>query len=371
MTGPEDERFMREALRHARKGLGRTSPNPAVGAVIVRDGRVVAAGYHRKAGGPHAEVEAIRALGERARPGDTLYVTLEPCNHVGRTPPCTRALLECGLRRVVVGMLDPNPNVAGGGCAHLREKGVEVRTGVLEEACRTLNEAFVKHAATGRPFVIAKTASTLDGWTATATGHSRWVTNEQSRRFVHRLRDRCDAVLVGVGTVLADDPSLTARPAGRRGRDPVRVIVDTRLRTPGEAAVFRPGSPSETLLAVGEGVEEARLASLSAQAGVSAIRCPVVSEGLDLGVLLDRLGERGILSVLVEGGAGIMGSMIRSRLIDKAYVFKAPKLLGGDDGVPVASGPGAGRMEDCLVLGRIRVRRFGDDVLIRGYPRQG
>jgi len=367
----EDERFMREALRHARKGLGRTSPNPAVGAVIVREGRIVATGHHQKAGGPHAEVEAIRALGGRAEPGDTLYVTLEPCNHAGRTPPCTQAVLECGLRRVVVGMPDPNPNVAGGGCAYLEEMGVEVRTGVLEEACRTLNEAFLKHAVTGRPFVIAKTASTLDGWTATATGHSRWVTNEQSRRFVHRLRDRCDAVLVGVGTVLADDPSLTARPAGRRGRDPVRVIVDTHFRTPADAGVLHLDSPAETLIAVGEDVEATRLAPVSTPAGVSVLRCPAGAEGLDLGALLDRLGERGILSVLVEGGAGIMGSMIRSRLIDKAYVFKAPKLLGGNDGVPVAAGPGARRMDDCLVLERIRVRRFGDDVLIRGYPSRG
>jgi diaminohydroxyphosphoribosylaminopyrimidine deaminase/5-amino-6-(5-phosphoribosylamino)uracil reductase len=369
MAEPDDERFMREALRHARKGLGRTSPNPAVGAVIVRQGRVVAAGHHRRAGGPHAEVEAIRALGGRAERGDTLYVTLEPCNHTGRTPPCTHAVLECGLRRVVVGMEDPNPHVAGGGCAHLRQQGVEVRSGVLEEACRRLNEAFVKHATTGRPFVIAKTASTLDGWTATATGHSRWVTNERSRRFVHRLRDRCDAILVGVGTVLADDPSLTTRLPGGRGRDPLRVIVDTRFRTPVRARVFHLDSPAETLLAVGDDVGEARLKELSGLEGVSVLRCPTGAEGLDLGVLLDLLGRRGILSVLVEGGAGILGTMIRHRLMDKVYAFKAPKLLGGGDGVPVAAGPGARRMEDCLVLERIRVRRFENDVLIRGYPR--
>lgn len=367
MTGLEDERFMREALRHARKGIGRTSPNPAVGAVIVRQGRVVATGYHRKAGGPHAEAEAIRALKGPARPGDVLYVTLEPCNHHGRTPPCTRAVLNAGIGRVVVGMRDPNPNVAGNGCAFLESRGVEVRTGVLEKDCRALNEAFIKHVATGRPFVIAKTASTLDGWTATATGHSRWVTNEQSRRFVHRLRDRCDAVLVGVGTVLADDPSLTTRLAGRRGRDPIRVIVDTRFRTPEQSKVLHSESVAETLIVVAEGLNISRLEAISERDGVAVVRCPEGEGGLDLSALLDILGAKGIMSLLVEGGAAIMGSMMRHRLLDKVYMFKAPKLLCGNDGVPVAAGPGAGSMDQCLLLENIRVRRFGEDVLIRGY----
>ncbi len=368
MTGLEDERFMREALRYARKGIGRTSPNPAVGAVIARHGRIVATGYHRKAGGPHAEVEAIRELKGPARPEDVLYVTLEPCNHHGRTPPCTRAVLEAGIRRVVIGMTDPNPNVAGGGCAYLEGRGVEVHTGVLEKDCRALNEAFIKHVITGRPFVIAKTASTLDGWTATGTGHSRWVTNEQSRRFVHRLRDRCDAVLVGVGTVLADDPSLTTRLSGRKGRDPIRVIADTRLRTPEEARVLHSDSAAETLIAVAEGLETSRLEVLSGRKGVAVVRCPAGEGGLDLDALLDILGAKGIISLLVEGGAAVMGSMMRRRLVDKVYMFKAPKLLCGNDGVPIAAGPGAGRMDQCLLLENIRVRRFGGDVLIRGYP---
>ncbi len=371
MTGLEDERFMREALRHARKGVGRTSPNPAVGAVIVRQGRVVAAGYHREAGGPHAEVEAIRALKGPARPEDVLYVTLEPCNHQGRTPPCTRAILEAGLRRVVVGMTDPNPHVAGGGCAFLESRGVLVHTGVLEKDCRALNEGFIKHATTGRPFVIAKTASTLDGWTATGTGHSRWVTNEKSRRFVHRLRDRCDAILVGVGTVLADDPSLTTRLPGRKGRDPIRVIADTRFRTPENSRVLHSDSAAETLIAVAEGMENPRLAALSRRLGIGVVHCPTREDGLDLDALLDILGAKGIMSLLVEGGSAIMGSMMRRRLVDKVYVFKAPKLLCGNDGVPVAAGPGAGRMDECLLLEDIRVRRFGDDVLISGYTVKG
>jgi len=361
-------RFMREALRQARKGLGRTSPNPAVGAVVVREGGVVASGYHRRAGAPHAEVEALRRMEGPVLPGDTLYVTLEPCNHVGRTPPCTEAILERGIQRVVVGMRDPNPHVSGGGCAYLESKGVEVLTGVLEKECRVLNEAFVKHVKTGRPFVTAKSAATLDGWTATGTGHSRWVTNEHSRRFVHRLRDRTDAILVGVGTVLADDPSLTTRLGKRRGRDPIRVIADSRMRIPDYARVLNLDSPAETWIAVGEHLPPSRLTRAANQNGVKTLGCPTVEGGLDLASLLDILGSRGITSLLVEGGAALMGSMIRQKLIDKYYIFHAPKILGGGDGVPMASGPGARRMDECLFLRDIRIRRFEDDVMIRGYP---
>ncbi|MGD8387789.1 MAG: bifunctional diaminohydroxyphosphoribosylaminopyrimidine deaminase/5-amino-6-(5-phosphoribosylamino)uracil reductase RibD [Desulfobacteraceae bacterium] len=368
MSESGDAQFMREALRQARKGLGRTSPNPAVGAVIVRDGGVVASGYHRRAGAPHAEVEALRRMEGPARPGDTLYVTLEPCNHVGRTPPCTEAILERGIQRVVVGMRDPNPHVSGGGCAYLESKGVEVLTGVLEKECRVLNEAFIKHVETGLPFVTAKSAATLDGWTATGTGHSRWVTNDRSRRFVHRLRDRTDAILVGVGTVLADDPSLTTRLGKRRGRDPIRVIADSRMRIPDHARVLSLDSQAETWIAVGESLPRSRLAQAVNGDRVKTLTCPTGEGGLDLASLLDILGARGITSLLVEGGAALMGSMIRQRLIDKYYIFHAPKLLGGGDGVPVASGPGARRMDECLLLKDIRIRRFDDDVLIQGYP---
>lgn len=368
MSESGDARFMREALRQARKGLGRTSPNPAVGAVIVRDECMLASGYHRRAGAPHAEVEALSRLEGPARPGDTLYVTLEPCNHVGRTPPCTEAILARGFQRVVVGMRDPNPHVSGGGCAYLESRGVEVVTGVLEEECRILNEAFIKHVKTGRPFVTAKTAATLDGWTATATGHSRWVTNERSRRFVHRLRDRSDAILVGVGTVLADDPSLTTRLGKRRGRDPVRVIADSRMRIPDHARVLHLDSPAETWIAAGDRLPPSRLERAENWDHVKTLACPTGEGGLDLASLLDILGSRGIASLLVEGGATLMGSMIRRRLIDKYYLFQAPKLLGGGDGVPVASGPGARRMDECLLLRDIRTRRFEDDVMVRGYP---
>jgi diaminohydroxyphosphoribosylaminopyrimidine deaminase/5-amino-6-(5-phosphoribosylamino)uracil reductase len=362
-----DEKFMREALRLAKKGLGRTSPNPAVGAVVVRDGEIIARGYHKKAGARHAEAEALAGMEGKAREGDILYVTLEPCNHHGRTPPCTEAILKKGIKRVAVGMEDPNPQVSGGGCGRLAERGVEVRSGVMEAECRRLNEDFIKFVTTGRPFVVAKSALTLDGWTAARTGHSRWVTNERSRRFVHRLRDRVQGVMVGVGTVVADDPRLTTRLRNRRGKDPLRIIVDTHLRIPENARVLSSDSPSETLIVMGEGVPPERLKKVE-RAGVSTLVCPEKEGRIDLGALLGLLGDMSVTSIMVEGGGTLMGSMIRERLIDKFYIFKAPKLLGGSDGIPMVSGPGPESMDHCLVLKDIRVRRFGDDILIRGYP---
>jgi len=361
-----DVKFMKKALREARKGLGRTSPNPAVGAVIVRRGEIVARGYHRRAGLPHAEAEALNKL-ERTSPGDSLYVTLEPCNHVGKTPPCTHAILKSGIKRVVIGMKDPNPMVAGGGCEFLREHGIEVVTNVLESECSRLNEDFLKFVSLGRPFVIAKSALTMDGWIATSSGHSRWITNDKSRQFVHRLRDRVDAVMVGIGTVLADNPSLTARLPKGKGRDPLRVIVDTHLRTPLNSKVMIHDSTADTLLVNCEDAWSGDQERFRAK-GVSTLVCPTKAGKIDLAVLLSKLGEMSITSLLVEGGASITGSMLREKLIDKFYIFKAPKILGGDDGIPMAAGPGAKRMDECVNLKEIRVRRFGDDTLIRGYP---
>jgi diaminohydroxyphosphoribosylaminopyrimidine deaminase/5-amino-6-(5-phosphoribosylamino)uracil reductase len=336
--------------------------------VVVRKGRVVAAGFHRKAGAPHAEVEALSQLKGNARQGDTLYVTLEPCNHFGRTPPCTRAILEKGLRTVVVGMRDPNPHVTGGGCEYLSRHGVEVVTGVLEEECRRLNEWFVTYVSKGRPFVIAKTAMTLDGWTATSAGHSRWVTNERSRHWVHRLRNQVDAVMVGVGTVTADDPLLNTRLTKGRGRDPVRVVVDTHLSIPVNARVLGPPGESETLIAVSKNVANRRLKKLDGK-GITFLRCPEKEGRIDLRALMDILGKRSIGSLLLEGGATLLGAMIRERLVDKFCIFKAPKIFGGSDGRPMALGKGPIRMDQSIVLKDIRIRRFGEDVLIVGYPR--
>ena len=358
---------MKEALRQAKKGHGRTSPNPAVGAVVVRDGEIIATGYHKRAGGKHAEVEALAKIGGKAERGDVLYVTLEPCNHYGKTPPCTEAILKSGLKKVVVGMKDPNPKVSGGGCESLAEKGIDIETGVLESECCQLNEAFLKFATTGRPFMIVKSALTLDGWTATSTGHSHWITNEKSRQFVHRLRDHVDGVMVGVGTVLADDPLLTTRLKVRRGKDPLRIIVDTHLRIPDNARVLNHDSPSMTLVAVGGDVPPERLKGMQKNR-ISTISCPIKNSWVDLTALMDILGGMDITSVLVEGGATLIGSMIREALIDKFYIFKAPKILGGDNGIPMVTGPGPKRIDESLGLKDIKIRRFGNDLLISGYP---
>ena len=361
-----DRRFMRRALALARRGLGRTAPNPAVGAVIVKDGAVLATGYHRGAGKAHAEIEALRRAGAGAA-GGTMYVTLEPCNHHGRTPPCTEAIVAGGLRRVVVGMGDPNPGVAGGGCEMLRRSGVDVHEGVLGAECRRMNEAFVKFVTTGRPMVTAKTALTLDGFTATASGDSKWITCARSRRLAHRLRDQADAVMVGVGTVLADDPRLTVRAVARKTPQPLRIIVDTRLRTPETSAVVACHDPCRTLIAVGGDVPSGRLKAFI-DAGVSLVKCPAGPGGIDMNALLDILASRSIVSVLVEGGSRLLGSMFRAGLIDKVHVFSAPVLLGGDDGISMASGPGATEISQCFELKDLQVRRIDRDMLTVGYP---
>jgi diaminohydroxyphosphoribosylaminopyrimidine deaminase/5-amino-6-(5-phosphoribosylamino)uracil reductase len=357
---------MRQALQQARKGLGRTSPNPAVGAVIVKDDQVLATGYHRRAGLPHAEVEALNRLGGRA-PGATLYVTLEPCNHQGRTPPCTQAILQSGIRKVVVGTEDPNPDVSGGGCRALQKNGVQVETGILEAECRRLNEAYFTFVRRKRPFVTVKSALTLDGWAATATGDARWITNDRSRRFVHRLRDQVDGILVGVGTVLADNPQLTARIPRGSSKDPVRIIADTHLRTPGQANVLHHRSKADTVIVVGPHVAAEKLERFR-YPGVRTLVCPVKEGKIDLVALLDILGRQSVTSLLVEGGAEIVGALLRDRLVDKFLVFKAPKILGGDDGIPLVAGPGPRTMDQCIELHDVETRRFGTDVLITGYP---
>jgi diaminohydroxyphosphoribosylaminopyrimidine deaminase/5-amino-6-(5-phosphoribosylamino)uracil reductase len=368
---------MRLALREAAKGAGRTSPNPVVGAVVVRGGRVVAAGHHARAGGPHAEVVAIRAAGARARGAD-LYTTLEPCDHFGRTPPCSVAILEAGVRRVLVGSADPNPLVSGKGVARLRRAGVEVVEGVLRDECDALNVHWFTFIREGRPFVTLKAAVTLDGRLATRTGDARWVTGEEARRWVHRLRDRVDAVLVGAGTARADDPRLTTRLPGGRGRDPIRVVLDTELRLPARLALLRPRSAAPTLVA--HAARRPRLSPDSLRpakrgwgggavprAGVELLHCRRGKGGVDLHDLLAKLGERGVTHLLVEGGARVHARFLEERLVDRIVVFVAPKLAGAD-GVPLAASAGPARMKDALRLEDVAIERMGDDVLVAGRP---
>lgn len=361
-----DEDYMREALRIARYAEGRTSPNPLVGAVIVRDGRIIAEGWHRKAGTPHAEIHALRMAGDLAR-GATLYVTLEPCSHYGRTGPCAKAVAEAGIARVVVAMQDPNPKVAGRGMEMLRAAGVEVCCGVLAAEAARLNEVFLHWITTGLPFVALKTAMTLDGKIATHTGDSQWITGEASRLRVHELRDRYDAILVGIGTVLHDDPSLTTRLPDRQGKHPLRIVLDSMARTPRTAKLLTDGAVP-TLIAVTARASQERVAALR-QAGAEVLVC---GEGprVDARALLKALGEREISSVFVEGGGRVNASLLAAGFVDKVYAFVAPKLVGGRDALTPVEGTGAERLSDAVTLTGLAAETVGEDVLLTGYVRK-
>jgi diaminohydroxyphosphoribosylaminopyrimidine deaminase / 5-amino-6-(5-phosphoribosylamino)uracil reductase len=359
---------MKIALAEACRGRGHTSPNPMVGAVVVRDGVVVAKGYHAKAGQPHAEVNAIEATGGKAA-GATLYVTLEPCNHQGRTPPCTRKILEAGIGQVVVAAEDPNPDVKGGGIAYLRSRGIEVIQGVCETEAVRLNESFNKFICTKLPFVTLKCAATLDGRIATRTGDSKWVTGAAARAYVHQLRHAMDGILVGIGTVGKDDPRLTTRLETGEGRDPVRVILDTHLRISEQAKVLRSDSGSGTIMAVGEGARNEKPDKFRKieDAGVQCVELPVGDDGVDLKALVRYLGGIGVTSLLIEGGSRVIASALKSEVVDKVCFFYAPKILGGDDGIPICAGTGPELMEESIRLKDIRIERFDDDVMIEGY----
>jgi diaminohydroxyphosphoribosylaminopyrimidine deaminase / 5-amino-6-(5-phosphoribosylamino)uracil reductase len=361
--------FMREALRLAAKGQGQTSPNPMVGAVVVAGNAIVGKGYHEHVGGPHAEVNALREAGEKAA-GATLFVTLEPCNHYGRTPPCTKAVVESGIRRVVVGMADPNPHVAGGGAAFLRDRGVTVEMGILEHPCRLLNQPFIKHSATGLPLVTLKIAATLDGRIATRAGDSRWISNERSRRFVHRLRCISDGILVGIDTALADDPQLTARLRQRPPcRQPVRIVLDSRLRLSPASHLVRTAREVPVWAACTEDAPAQKESELSA-AGVMVLRLPGDKGRVDLASLLKECGKHLLTSLLVEGGSRVAGAFLNHRLADDFHFFYAPKILGDPEAVSMIRGFFGTRMADALPVYDLRVRRFGADVMLSGRLHQ-
>ena len=361
----DDQHFMQMALDLAIKGEGFTSPNPMVGAIVVKNGKLVGGGFHEVIGGAHAEVNAIDAAGKLA-PGATLYVTLEPCNHAGRTPPCTQKILNAGIARVVVAMPDPNENVAGGGLKYLEQHGLEVTSGVCEEQARKQNEAFITYVTTGRPFVIAKCAATLDGRIATRTGDSKWVTGEAARRFVHRLRHAVDAIMVGINTVRKDNPSLTTRLDGREGKDPARIILDTHLSIAPDARVLQQDSAADTILVAGKGVGRSKK-TVFEKAGVRVIEAPLKHSQIDIAAVMEQLGAMEISSLLIEGGSQVLASAFSAGIIDKVQFFYAPRILGGDDGIPICSGPGAELMSQSVAIKDIAVHRFGDDVLIEGY----
>jgi len=358
-----DTTFMKMALVLALKGQGYTSPNPMVGAVVVKDGKIVGKGYHQMVGGPHAEINAIDDAGPSAK-GATLYVNLEPCNHTGRTPPCTEKIIQSGIKRVVVGMNDPNPDVKGGGLDYLERKGIPVTVGVCEDEAKRVNEAFIKYSRTKRPFVTVKCAATLDGRIATRTGDSKWVTGPESRKFVHRLRHAADAIMVGIETVKKDDPSLTTRLSDMEGVDPIRIILDTHLSIFETAKILHLDSNSDTIIVTGGSASESDFVG---EKGVRVIDSPAKDGLIDLDLLMDRLGTLSITSLLIEGGSRVIASAFRAGIVEKIIFFYAPKILGGDDGMPVCMGPGPAMMNGCIPIKDITIRRFGDDVMIEGY----
>jgi len=354
-----DRAYMKRALGLAKRAAGHTSPNPMVGAILVKGGRIIAEDYHRKPGTPHAEALAIEKAGASAK-GATLYVSLEPCSHTEkRTPPCADAIIRARIKRVVAAMADPNPKVAGSGIRKLREAGVEVAVGLLEEEARKLNEAYIKFITTGRPFVILKTAMTLDGKIATPTGQSKWITGEKSRRLVHRLRGSVDAILTAVGTVRADDPELTARVRG--AKSPIRVVIDPNLKSPLNSKVFK--SPPETILVTS--AKNGKLIKLIK----SGIKVITYKGKLELNRLMGELASMGITSVLIEGGSSLNSHALMEGVVDKVMYFIAPKIIGGARSYPAVGGSAFKPLEEALMLRDVRVRRVGDDILVEGYLR--
>jgi len=350
------------ACRLARKAAGRTSPNPMVGAVLVRGGRIVGSGYHKIAGDDHAEIIALKQAGARAK-GATLYITLEPCSHHGRTPPCAEALVRAGINAVVAGMSDPNPLVAGRGFKILRRAGIKVQVGVCESECRTLLEAFSKFITRRSPFVTLKLAATLDGKIAASSGDSQWVSGDRSRALVHRWRNEMDAVLVGAATVRADDPQLTCRLAG--GRDPYRVVLDGRLRIPLTSKLLRQKNPHKTIIATTAQAPAAKVRAIEAL-GAQVWRLPARGQQVAWQPLLKKLAAQGIVSVLIEGGAAVAASALKQKIVDKVAFFYAPKIIGGDGRVMI-DGLAIGKMARAIQLKRVDVRKLGNDLLVTGY----
>ncbi len=360
----EDEKFMRLALHEARKGLGRTSPNPCVGAVIVQNGNIVGRGYHKKAGTPHAEVHALRKAGAKAT-GATIYVTLEPCSHTGRTPPCSHAVAAAGIQRVVVGMEDPNPLVSGRGTAYLREQAIEVISGVLEKECRELILPFIKYISTGRPFVVMKGGMSLDGKLSYQQGKPGKMTGEKSLRKLHRLRNQLDAILVGRETIVTDNPSLTTRLV-KHGRDPLRVVLDSHLQLSLGSKILHLDSSAQTLIFCSQSADRKKREILEKMEATCVQTVAVTDDGLlDLDAVLVKLGQMGICSLLVEGGAAVHSSFLRKGLVDRVMLFVAP-LFAGSAGVSLLSDFVVGGRDQAPLLRDVSYTRCGDDLLVQG-----
>jgi len=359
---------MQHALELAAMAIGRTNPNPMVGAVIVKNGQVIGQGYHHKAGTPHAEVHALNKAGENAA-GATLYVTLEPCSHFGRTPPCADAVIKAGIKRTVIAGVDPNPQVAGRGIQRLREAGIEVNVGVLAKEAARLNEVFFKYIQTGVPLVALKTAMTIDGKIAANSGDSKWITGEDARKYVHQLRNVYDAILVGIGTVLKDDPMLNTRLKAQHIRDPIRIIIDGRLDLSPESNISKTAKLQKTLVFCSESAnltKRLKLESLGIE--IHSLNCN--PDIIPLERVIEVLGEMGICSLLVEGGGEVNAYLLEHHLIDKVYWFVAPKIVGGRLAPSPIGGQGIDYMRDAVALTSIDLIRFADDIMITGYIKE-
>ena len=359
-----DQDYMNLAINVAKAGVGQTTPNPVVGAIIVNEGRVVGIGAHLKAGEPHAEVHAIRMAGEKAQ-NATAYVTLEPCSHHGKTPPCADLLITSKVKRVVVATTDPNPLVAGKGIAKLKAAGIEVEVGVCKEQADALNSVFFHYLEKKRPYITLKSATTLDGKIATVTGESKWITGEDARQDVHLYRSIHDAILVGVNTVLADNPSLTTRLPNGTGKNPIRVILDSKLRTPLDSQIVNDGK-AETWIIVSNQVNQEKINEFSGKKGVRIIQ--LQEANLAISTMLTRLGEEGITSIFVEGGAEVNGSFLKEKAINQVIVYLAPKLFGGKQAPTAIGGSGIESIDDSLQLTITSVEQLGEDVKIIAEP---
>lgn len=356
----DDEKYMQMALDLALKGEGRVNPNPLVGAVIVKDHKIIGSGWHQQFGGWHAERNALAAATESTE-GATMYVTLEPCCHYGKTPPCTEAILERGIKRVVIGCLDPNPLMSGKGASILRENGLEVKTGVLQRECEKINQVFFYYIKNKLPYVVMKYAMTLDGKIATVAEESRWVSGVEARLQTHRLRNKYAAIMVGIGTVLIDDPLLTCRIP--EGRNPVRIICDTNLRTPLESKIVQTAAEVPTILATTRSEKEA---AAYLEKGCQIITVPLSGNHIDLNYLMTELGKMGIDSILLEGGSTLNFSALEAGIVNKVQAFIAPKIFGGVSAKTPVGGRGIEKILECIRLENVNVEKFGKDILLEG-----
>ena len=363
--------FMECALSLAGLAMGYTSPNPAVGAVVIRDGVVVGLGHTQPPGSEHAEIMALQQAGDRAR-GATMYVTLEPCCHYGRTPPCTQTIIDAGISEVHIALLDPNPLVSGQGIDQLKEAGIKSQLGEHQQEAYEINEAYNKYITTGLPFVIAKFAMSLDGKIATKTGDSKWITNEEARKYAHFLRHTVDAIIVGVNTVIVDNPHLTARGCGGKGgmkkKQPLRLIVDSKGSIPLNSHIFEP--PGEVLLATVKPLESKKRRALL-QTNVELLELPGKNDLVDIEELLKTLGRREIINVLVEGGSKLLGSFFDYDLVDKVLTFISPIIVGGNQATPAVGGCGINNISEAWHLNKLSTERFGDNILVSGYVEKG